>query len=333
MELIHADSEFNELGFIDFNQFDGVISLAPELESNDWEADICADDFERYDVKIGDYLYFPDTEWGGPIEKIEHVSSRGVIKIYGITWRGMLIRKVIVPPTGTSHLDTRGVELSAVISVILNITGLGKLFTGPSELTGKISKRQFRYNTVFEGINDMLNDVDCRLELILDADSKKVVLSVKDVIDHSDEIEFSEDYDMSFTSTLATAQYNHIIALGQGELEERTVQHVWLLPNGTTTTDSNADGILTGLQEKTLVYDYPNCEEIDELIDGAKKKLLEYATENAINFDWNSADIDLPLGDKVGMRDRITGMSDVKTISQKLLTITSDGITLQYSVE
>lgn len=244
----------------------------------------------------------------------------------------MLIRKIIIPPSGASHLSLKGIDLNAAIDTLVSEPFDG-LFEAETQAANKLCERQFRYNTVFEGINSILNDADCRLELILDTDSKKVVLSARDVIDHSDDIEFSEDYDMSFTSTLATAQYNHVIALGQGELEERTVRHIWLLPDGTTTTDPSADGVLTGLQEKTLVYDYPNCEEVDELIDGAKKRLLEYATENAIDFDLDSTDIDLPLGDKVGMRDRITGMSDVKTISQKLMTITSDGITLQYSVK
>lgn len=331
MDLIHADADFRELGIINFTRFDGVISLTSELESNDFEIEICADDFERYEIKIGDYLYFPNTEWGGPVEKIEHISSKHTIKLYGINWRGMLIRKIIIPPTGESHVDVRGVEVNSVIDLLcMDFDGL---FEGSTEITGKTATNKFRYDTVFEGINDMLSNVESRLEIKLDAESKKVRLCAKDIFDHSHEIEFSDDYDMSFTSVLATAEYNHIIALGQGELENRTVKHVWLLPDGTITTDSSADGIATGLQEKVFTYDYPNCEEEDELISGARKRLREYATENSINFNLDSADLDLPLGDKVGMRDRITGMSGVKTISRKLLTISSSGMTLQYSVE
>ena len=331
MELIHAEAGFHEIGVVDFVQFDGVISLKADIEENDWEVQLLADDLSRYGIALGHYLYFPGTEWGGSVEKIEHISKSGVIKISGVNWRGMLARRVILPPAGTSHLDLRETEMNAAIGML--VSGFGGLFEARVESSGLLCGRKFRYQTVLEGILDMLDGQGLRLEVTLDGDSGKVLLCARTVTDHSDEIEFSGDYDLSYTSTLGEAQYNHVIALGGGEQEERTVKHLYLLPDGSVTEDAGAPGVATGLQERQLAYNYPNSEDEDELVSGAKKRLLEYAAQNTIDFQFDSADVDLPLGDKVGLRDRITGMADVKTISRKLLTISSDGMALEYQVE
>ena len=331
MELIHAEAGFHEIGVVDFVRFDGVISLKADIENNDWEVQLLADDLARYGIRLGDYLYFPGTEWGGSVEKIEHISKSGVIKISGVNWRGMLARRVILPPAGTSHLDLRETEINAAIGML--VSGFGGLFEARVESSGLLCGRKFRYQTVLEGILDMLDGQGLRLEVTLDGDSGKVLLCARTVTDHSDEIEFSGDYDLSYTSTLGEAQYNHVIALGGGEQEERTVKHLYLLPDGSVTEDAGAPGVATGLQERQLAYNYPNSEDEDELVSGAKKRLLEYAAQNTIDFQFDSADVDLPLGDKVGLRDRITGMADVKTISRKLLTISSDGMALEYQVE
>ena len=330
MELIHAEAGFHEIGVVDFVRFDGVISLKADIENNDWEVQLLADDLARYGIRLGDYLYFPGTEWGGSVEKIEHISKSGVIKISGVNWRGMLARRVILPPAGTSHLDLRETEMNAAIGML--VSGFGGLFEARVESSGLLCGRKFRYQTVLEGILDMLDGQGLRLEVTLDGDSGKVLLCARTVTDHSDEIEFSGDYDLSYTSTLGEAQYNHVIALGGGEQEERTVKHLYLLPDGSVTEDAGAPGVATGLQERQLAYNYPNSEDEDELVSGAKKRLLEYAAQNTIDFQFDSADVDLPLGDKVGLRDRITGMADVKTISRKLLTISSDGMALEYQV-
>ena len=169
--------------------------------------------------------------------------------------------------------------------------------------------------------------------LSLDADSRHVFLYNVPVLDRSAEIEFSGDYDYSYTSTLGEATYNHIIALGRGEQENRLVRHVWMLPDGSMTTNASASGVPTGAEERALVYDYSSAEDEKELIKGAKKLLKEHGAQNGIEISIDSGDIDLPLGDRVGLRDRITGMSDIRTLTSKLLTVSADGMSLRYTVK
>ena len=331
MDLIHADGSFKELGVVEFVRYDGILSLEPEVQGNDWEVEILAEDFPRYGFALGHYLYFPGTEWGGRLEKITHVSKTATVKLGGVTWRGMLSRRVIMPPAGQSHLDLSETDIYPVMRTL--VSGFGGLYSAPSGNAGTLCGQKFRYQNVLEGILDMLDPLGLRLVLTLDPDSRHVVLSTAPVTDRSAEIEFSGDYDYSYTSTLGEAAFNHVIALGRGEQENRLVKHVWLLPDGTITTDSSATGIPSGDDEKMLVYDYSSAEDEKELIKGAKKQLKDHGAQNGIEINFDSDDIDLPLGDRVGLRDRITGMNDIRTITGKLLTVSSDGVSLRYTIK
>ena len=328
MDLVHADDSFNELGIVDFVRYDGIISLEPDVQGNDWEAEILAEDFSRYGFALGHYLYFPSTEWGGRLESIKKVSKSHTVKLSGVTWRGMLSRQIIMPPDGQSHLDMSEIDIYPAIRTL--VAGFDGLFSAPSGNAGLLCGQKFRYQNVLEGILDMLDPLGLRLILTLDPDSRQVLLSTAAVADHSDEIEFSGDYDYSYTSTLGEATYNHVIALGRGEQENRLVRHVWLLADGTMTTDSTAAGIPSGDDEKTLVYDYSSAEDEKELVKGARKQLKQYGAQNSIEIEFDSGDLDLPLGDKVGLRDRSLGLSDVRTITGKLLTVSGDGSCIRY---
>ena len=331
MDLIHADGNFTELGVVEFVRYDGVLSLEPDVQGNDWEVEILAEDFSRYDFALGHYLWFPGTEWGGRLEKITHVSKTRTVKLGGVTWRGMLSRRVILPPAGQSHLDLSETDIYPAMRTLA--AGFGGLFVAPSGNAGTLCGQKFRYQNVLEGILGMLDPLGLRLVLTLDPDSRRVLLSTAAVADHSDEIEFSGDYDFSYTSTRGEAAYNHIIALGRGEQENRLVRHVWLLPDGRMTTDSGASGIPSGLADKALVYDYSSAEDEKALLDGAKKRLRENGAQNAIEISFDSGDLDLPLGDRVGLRDRTLDFCDVRTITDKLLTISADGISLRYTAK
>lgn len=331
MELIHSDGSFNELGVVEFIRYDGAISLEPDIKGNDWETVIFADDFCHCGFEPGHFLYFPGTEWGGRLERITHISKNRTVKLGGVTWRGMLSRRVIMPPAGQSHLDLSESDIYPVMRSLTS--GFGGLFSAPSGNAGQLCGLKFRYQNVLEGILDMLEPLDMRLVLALNPDSRHVILSTAAVADRSAEIEFSGDYDYSYISTRGEATYNHVIALGRGEQENRLVRHVWLLPDGTITTDSNASGLPAGAEERTLVYDYSSAEDEKELLKGAKKQLKDHGAQNGIEISFESADIDLPLGDRVGLRDRIIGMSDVRTVVSKLLTISADGISLNYTAK
>ena len=369
-ELLYADSNFEEQGILDFISFDGVASVNGELDDNDWEAEIYAEDFAKYGIDIGYYLYFDGSEWGGVVEKIEHISSTGIVKLSGVTWRGLLIRKVVVPPSGKTHKEYDPTNNSGAIAVydensdfaVKNImidlvSVFGGLFVVDQNAADGnrciATPLKYRYITVFDALIELLTHnykddggnigaMEMRMDVAYNSRTHKVILTPKDAIDNdsngisiSDYIEFSGDYDMKYTATKATARYNHVIALGEGKGENRIVRHVWLLSNGKTTTNATAaqnDGI-TAFNEKTMVYEYTSCEDENELVKNARKKLKEHGAQNTIIIDFDPPDTDIPLGDIVSIKDRVIGFGDTRTITRKILRVTADGAVLQYAVE
>ena len=347
-ELLYADSNFEEQGILDFISFDGVASVNGELDDNDWEAEIYAEDFAKYGIDIGYYLYFDGSEWGGVVEKIEHISSTGIVKLSGVTWRGLLIRKVVVPPSESTHKVYTNQMINQIMASL--VSGFGGIFavdTNAAEGLRNIGEQKYRYATVFDALTDLLTGDDeddngnlvdrgLRLGVTYDSSTHKVILTPEEVVNRSSEIELSGDYDMKYTATKATARYNHIIALGEGKGTDRIVRHVWLLPNGKTTTNSTLaqqTNHITGFREKAMVYDRSSCENAKELIKDARKKLKEHGAQNTIIIDFDPPDTDIPLGDIVGIKDRLIGFGDKRTITRKILRVTADGAVLQYAVE
>lgn len=334
MDLIHCDAQGREIGVVPFITFDGVASLEESVEENDWEMKVAESDFTAQDLTPGDYVYFPDTEWGGRVEKLVHQSGSGVVKVSGVTWRGMLTRKILVPPAGQTHVVFEQTSVRAILVALA--APFGSWFAveeggegGASLLCESI---RFRYRNVLEGMEELLAQFDKRMVLRFDAERMQVRISVRSAAEHSEDIELSGDYQTAFTSTRAEPTFNHVIALGRGEQEQRVVRHLYLLPDGTVTEQANAEGVASGEAERAVICDYPYYEYESELMAKAKKMLLRYGKQDGIDFDFYSAEGELPLGDRVSIRDRVTGMADVRTISKKLLSISADGLSLRYSV-
>ena len=86
--------------------------------------DIKAMLFTSYDFEIGDYensfqvivkraewetipnksrLYVPGTEFGGLFRRLDTSTAQGTIAPGGMTWRGLMQKKIISPPSGADR--------------------------------------------------------------------------------------------------------------------------------------------------------------------------------------------------------------------------------------
>lgn len=332
MDIIYADSLMQEMGLVrNFSRYDAVSALrtADSSADCDWQLDISAEDFTRMGIGIGWYIYVPGSEWGGPVEKIKHISSNATVQLSGATWRGMLARAAIEPPSGETHLVISDIDAHEAIAQLLS-DRFGSLIVASEDTCGTLVSGKFRYVNLLEAIENMLEEASLRLAISLDTDTRRIILSAQPVTDHSDEIEFSQDYDVVMTSEINDSGINHIIALGQGEGTARTVLNVWRLPDGTITTDSSAEGIPVGISLRSDVYDYSSAEDADALLNGAVQRLKAAAPSASISIDLDGADIDLPLGDIVAIRDRVTGLSATRRITQKILSVTANAETISH---
>lgn len=332
MDLIHADANFVEIGYItEMDKYDAEISqeLNAAIENNSFALVISDDAWNKSPIHEGHYIYIPGTEWGGEVELVRHSTASGQVTLSGVTWRGMIFRKVIEPPAGQNYKRITNTEANQAIASIIG-TSLGFVVSdADSGIT--IVSRDFRYTNMLTGIEKMLTDNGAALDIVFDQPTKSVVLSARAILDYSERIDLSQDYGVDMITTLGGYdRYNHIIALGAGELEDRDILHVYRLDDGTITTVA-PDWVDT-VKDQARTYDYNNPENVEELLKGATELLTGYAPLRTVEMDPNVSGLTLNLGDKVAARDRLIGMQGIVTVIGKILIMDSTGIRVETRV-
>lgn len=322
MELIHADGEFVELQMLtEFDAYEAISGLGYKYSDNDFELQIPESIWLTQPITDGHYLYQLGTEWGGRVENLEHVGT--TVKCSGPTWRGMLARKIISPPSGQAYRTITAVEANQAINTLIN-GSFGSLFTVSALNSGITVSGSFRYANMLGGIHSMLQQYGARLEIVFDGTN--VVLSARTATDYTD-VELSQDYEAPLESSIARGEaYNHVIALGRGELTAREVVELWRLDNGNVTNTPQPNDAA----DKQFTLDYPNAESLEELTNNATAKLLENSPVESIKINLDEIDTDLKLGDVVGGADYVTGLKISKPITQKIFKVDNKGKTINY---
>ena len=333
MDLIHADENLDEIGYVkEIDRYDGEISQEPnaEIYHNSFALTVADNVWQASPILRGHYVYAVDSEFGGLVEQIKHSTALSQVTVSGVTWRGMLYRKIIIPPAGEAYLKIIAMEANAAIGVII-AGSLGSLFAVSAENSGVTVSRDFRYTNMLIGIGMMLSEKGAALNITYDQPTKTVKVAVRKVVDYSAEIDLSQDYGVDIVSTFGGFdRYNHIVALGAGELLGRDILHIYRRDDGTTTTTApawagTADDLMT-------TFDFSNPETIEMLQDYAEKRAKEFTPLNQVEIDPGVEGIDFKLGDIVGARDRLTGESGSAVIVGRILTMDQFSIRLETRV-
>jgi len=325
MELIHADELLIEQRPIDsLDKWDIVVSLSDKSTDNDFQLIIPEDEWLIVPIEIGHYLYEPGTEFGGRVTGIKHINKQ--IEVTGRTWRGMLIDKIVQPPGGSAYKTITSVEANTAIADLLG-TSFGPLVVASAAASGITVSGEFRYQTLLYCLHRMLNDADARLKI--EFEDGVVTLSAVAITDLSADDEFSQDFSANIRSSMDNSKaYNHVIALGSGELTARTVVELYRQADGTI----NSTPLTTDMDDRQIVLDYPNAESTDELT----KKATDLLNEDYWPVESVEADVpedqSLNLGDIVGGRDYITGLAISAQVIQIIRTVNRDGVSVQYKV-
>lgn len=330
MDLIHANDEKTEIGVItDFIKYDAEISLEPTVEKNSFALTMDESVWNNSPIRTGHFVYIPFTEWGGPVEKIKHSTKTAQITLSGPTWRGMLARKIIEPPPGEAYLTLRQIEANRAIQQLVG-DKFGDFFVFSNENTKTAVSGEYRYTQLLTGIYDTFSSSGLSIVCAYDNERKKATIRARKISDYSSRVDLSQDYGIYLTSTQGGLEtYNHIIALGKGELTERQVVHLYRLDDGTITTQSPGS---RGEKDLCTVYDYSSVESLDELIKGGKKRLEELAPARSVEMDTAEITLSLELGDKVSARDRLTGLVTSAIVKNKVLVSSASGENIETKV-
>ena len=318
-EVIIADTSGVELRSILYREYDFEIgdkenSFLVTCNRAEWE-----------NVPDKARVYIPGTEYGGIYKRLESNTRNNAVAIGGYTWRGLLQKKIIIPPSGADYATDSG-ELNEIIARRVS-AALPGLFDGSEETTGvTVSYRYARYCTLYDGIKEMLRSAGYKIRIAYDQEQGKVVVDAVPIIDYSSLIEYSSDMNANYSMVINKMGVNHLICLGNGELRNRTVIHLYADTNGVisqTQTQFGAD-------EVTDVYDYAGAE-ADTLIESGTDKLKDNASKNEFAIDLETVQ-DVAVGDIVGCRDYVTGNTMTAPITTKIVKWQKGFETITYQL-
>jgi hypothetical protein len=257
-------------------------------------------------------VYIPDTEYGGIYKRLEADTKNNSLAIGGYTWRGLLQNKVIVPPSGSAYATDSG-EINEIIARRVSEAFPG-LFVGSNESTGiTVSYRYGRYVSLYDGLKEMLRAVGYKMRISYDQDRCRVVVDAVPIVDYSPMIEYSSDMNANYSMIINKMGVNHLICLGEGELANRTVEHLYADTNGVISQTQTQFGI----DEVAAVYDYAGASRAN-LIESGENQLKSNASKNEFSIDLESIQ-DVAVGDIVGSRDYITGYTVMAPITTKIV--------------
>ena len=317
MDLIYTNSSMQAIGVMKAYDLD----LAFGSDENDFEIKV---DANNHCCEAGYYVYIIGTEYGGVIDAVTSDTKTGEVTYTGRTWHGILNSKVICPDAGQDYLTLNN-EANGVLNSLITRMGLTSIFTVNIYASGlEISNYKMpRYVTGYDGIMQMLKSVGGKL--VLSFDGEKVILSAAPIADHTKDGSVSSDA-MSFQVKTTLKKVNHLICLGQGELKDRTVVHLYADASGSISQTQT----LTGADEYAAVYDYPSAESAQKLIEAGASRLAELQNQDNLSVSLNEAEYAFDVGDVVGAVDTVTGISVSVPITKKIVSIRNDYMSVSY---
>ena len=228
------------------------------------------------------------------------------------------------------HYKSKVLKVSVfIIKACCYLSTVSLVNVGSSESTGvTVSGYQYdRYCNLEEGLTKLLKSVGYRLELSYSQTLKAVVVSAVPIVDYSRQVELSSDMRTDYTMKSQQDGVNHLICLGKGELKDRTVYHWYVDANGNIDTVQH----FFGADEIAEVFDYSGGE-LPDLIKSGRDRLESLMNDNSFGMTID-AERDIGIGDIVGGRDYLSGMTMTSPIAGKIVTSKNGSQSIEYKLE
>lgn len=345
LKLVHAGvvfedgkARFKEInGYIqEFIKFSNEMSLSTDYKVNDFELVLSKNEYKKRNVLIGDWIYIPNSEFGGRVEDIRHEDD--MIYLSGPNFRFYLGRTVVYPPFvgngRTDYLRIDKVDANQALimlkdsTVVKNVLPFYKI---KNDLTGTKVSGQFRYAYFNDAANKLLSANDMRLKITHSyIDDAPLIVSAEKKVDRMEKL--NKDYDIKIGSEInETNNISFMVGLGQGNLQDRTV--VFMKRNEDNTIEEvSLNTTVVGMnQVNEYIYDNPNAESVDELKKGMLEKFDEKITTKTITVKV-ADNLELDLGDVLYACDEVTNLSITVEVNKKTLTIQNGTKKINYEV-
>lgn len=324
-DIIVANQLGKELDFLKSRQIDFDTGKA-----NDFQFEIDYKDWDQEKYAYNNRIFIPDTEYGGFITKYESSTASKIVKVNGITWRGLLEKKVITPPNGMLHKEVSG-DLNQILKELIEKEFDG-LYVVPNVATGVVVNNWEidRFDTLLHAVNKLLEAHNYKLSMKYKQPEETygyIEVEAVQIVDYSEIIEFSED-DQKVTLIVEDSResINHLVCIGSGEETERNVLHLYTNEDGSI---GNVQ-VYKGYLERAEIYEYNNAS-LEELEQGGRKRLQELQGKKKCRI--NIEGMLLELGDYVAGYDFITNTYVKKAIAGVIYQIEDGESKITYNVE
>lgn len=293
LKFIVARATGEELGYI---REDVEIDL--DLgDTNDFEIRMDQHIWNKERYWYDSRIFIPLTEYGGIIDDLEVLTSTEEIVLRGLTWRGMLGKKVVEPPSGSDHLTLNG-DLHDAVRELIGDRFDGLFFVPEVETGVSVTGWQVdRYVTLYDAITKLLDSKGYRLQIsYVEPEGLEygyVMIQAVPITDYSDELEYSREGKVNFDIRDCRGGINHLVCVGEGQNEERAVLHLYVQEDGTI----GKSQYYFGLEERAAVYEYSSAD-LEKLEEYGTKRMKDL--QNYRSIDVTVDDVDLEIGDIVG---------------------------------
>lgn len=323
LEYINTDSNYNELGYL--THFDADIEIGKyDVSKNDFELTLSLEDRDPL-FTVGSLFYKEDSEVGGIIQRLKINTSGNTITMIGPTFRGLLEKEYVQPPTGSAYLSLNA-EANTCINALIGDRFDGLFVVdniGASNINVKYDVRDIN---LLQALEKSLDASNARLCIRHRVDGK-IHLYAEKINDLSNTLQYDNDYQIDMTVKTESKPYNHILCLGKGELLNRLRINLYLQSDGSW---SESNETYKGLNRKTYKHEDVNVEDRAELIKNATEKVAEANESDTLEISFDADDAE--LFDIVGAKENITGISFKEPITQKIIKISDDDLSISYKV-
>lgn len=319
-----------DLVYTDRDHVDQGVILAYRLDAA-WGAD--ENNFEIVlpsdsHIDFGALVYVDGTQLGGVIDakSPDGTGEVSTVTYTGRTWHGILAGSVISPDEGEDYYTYDG-DANDVIRAIIARQGLGDVFACEGSSGIAVKGRFDRFANAYAGLSKMLTrDAAARGKLSFEkAPGGKCMLQAVQAAEYTDEVD-SDRY--GFKSVIDSRPVNHLVCLGEGDLKDRDVVHLYADADGNVSTTQT----FFGIDERAETYEYNNVEH-DELVEAGIEKLEELQMTSGVEMTVVSDLGVFDVGDVVGAFDNLTGLYAESVVTKVVANVDENGIaTYSYDV-
>lgn len=235
----------------------------------------------------------------------------------GRTVQGVLAGKVLLPPSGQTHLTATG-DLNECIRSVVQACGLSGYLTVPSEASGfKVDGYRYRrFCDAYTGLRMLCASVGARLRFLATGDG--IMLSAVPATTYGE----LPSERVAFDARRTYRPCNHMVGLGEGEGTAREVVH-WYADEAGALSQTQT---LFGLAEVAQTYDHSGS---DDLSADTRAKLAELQGQGT--FDAHlPEDSGLDVGDVVTVYDADTGDSVEAQVTKVIVKVSLGEASTDY---